>query len=64
MKCPHCGSTKLRKSQDDDSRVAIIIRPFLVRVRCYVCGHDFLRPTVWTDSLPSAPKYRATRRAA
>jgi transposase-like protein len=64
MKCPRCGSTKLRKSQHDDSRLELIIRPLLVRVRCYLCGHDFLRPTVWTDGMPSSPKYPANRRAA
>lgn len=64
MKCPRCGSVKLRKSQQDQSTLAIFIRPFLVRVRCYLCGHDFLRPTAWTDALPSAPKYRSSRRAA
>jgi transposase-like protein len=64
MKCPRCGSTKLRKSQVDSSRLELIIRPFVIRVRCYLCGHDFLRPTAWTESLPSAPKYRANRRAA
>jgi len=64
MKCPRCGSEKLRKSPEDDGPLAIFIRPFLVRVRCYLCGHDFLRPTAWTDTVRSAPKYRSHRRAA
>jgi len=64
MKCPRCGSAKLRLSQDEDNRLAIIFRPFLIRIRCYLCGHDFLRPTAWTDGMPSTPKYRGNRRAA
>jgi hypothetical protein len=64
MKCPRCGSEKLRKGPGDDHRLAILIRPFVVRVCCYRCGHDFLRPTAWTDAVQAAPKYRSQRRAA
>ena len=64
MKCPRCGSATLRRSQDSDNRLVLVVRPFVRAIQCYRCGHQFYRPTALTDELPSAPRYGKYRRAA
>jgi hypothetical protein len=64
MKCPRCGSTKLRKSNEADSRLTLVVRPFVVSIQCYWCGHQFYRPTALADDLRTTPTYPRYRRAA
>lgn len=64
MRCPRCASTKLRKIASDDTTISIVLRPLVIKIRCYWCGHVFHRPTVISDELQSEPKYRRSRRAA
>ena len=64
MKCPRCGSTKLRRVDDSDSKFLLVLRPVVIPIQCYWCGHQFHRPTVMAEDLKSTPTYRKTRRAA
>jgi predicted nucleic-acid-binding Zn-ribbon protein len=64
MKCPQCGSIQLRRTTDSDNRITMIVRPFIVAVQCYRCGHEFYRPSVMTEDLPATPQYHRARRAA
>lgn len=48
MRCPRCGSTHIRKT-GPDRKLSVVIRLVVMPVRCFICGHQFHRPTAMTD---------------
>jgi hypothetical protein len=63
MKCPRCGSSKLRKVSHE-RRLAALLRAVFLPIRCYWCGHEFYRPTALAEELQPTPTYGRLRRAA
>jgi hypothetical protein len=49
---------------DSDSKFLLVLRPVVIAIQCYWCGHQFHRPTVMAEDLKSTPTYRKPRRAA
>jgi hypothetical protein len=44
MKCPHCRSVQVERSRSGSARMGLLVRLFVVSIRCKICKRRFLRP--------------------